>query len=95
MNVPPGESGGRHVELTFTGGAADQPGMDAVAPFDSVQQRLKRRAKTVARRLKRQSAEVDRVERLEIAFMEKAALGGTSVSVGPKITFPRDELADL
>ena len=87
--------GRRHVELSFTGAAADQLGLDAVVPADSVQQRLETRAERVARRFKRQYAQVDQVEELEIAFVEKARLGETSVSVGPTFTFTRQELADL
>ena len=86
---------GRHVELSFTGAAADQLGMDAVVPADSVQSDLKRRAKAVARRFKRQYDGADAVEQLEIAFVERASLGGASVSVGPTIEFTGSELADL
>ena len=56
-------------------------GMDAVMPADSVRQHLKARAEAVARRFKRQYARADQVEQLEVAFVEKASLGETSVSV--------------
>jgi hypothetical protein len=95
VDVHDGGDGGRQVELTFTGSSAEPLGIDAVMPADTVRQHLNARAETVARRLKRQYARVDQVEQLEIAFVEKASLGETSVTVGPTFTFTRQELADL
>ena len=95
IDVHDGGDGGRQVELTFTGSSAEPLGIDAVMPADTVRQHLNARAETVARRLKRQYARVDQVEQLEIAFVEKASLGETSVTVGPTFTFTRQELADL